>query len=82
VAVDYDTKSNDQISKCDGSDALKAEEDDKKPPSNQFPTKPVGIAKTPKNGNGKKKKKNKVDTSVNEGTEAGKNLFAMLLSQD
>jgi rRNA processing protein Krr1/Pno1 len=82
VAVDYDTKSNDQISKCDGSDVLKAEEDDKKPPSNQFPTKPVGIAKTPKNGNGKKKKKNKVDTSVNEGTEAGKNLFAMLLSQD
>jgi len=47
---------------------------------NQFPSKPVGIAtKSLKNGHGKKKK---VDTSVNEGTEAGKSLFAMLLTSD
>lgn len=82
VAVDDGTKINDLISKCDGLDTLIAKEDDKKPPSNQFPTKPVGIAETPKNRNGKKKKKKKIDTSVNEGTEAGKSLFAMLLSQD
>lgn len=73
-------------------DALKVEEEDKKsqiPPKeedkkSQFPSKPVGVAADPsKNGNGKKKKKKKkVDASLTEGTEAGKSLFAMLMSQD
>jgi rRNA processing protein Krr1/Pno1 len=59
------------------SDALRVEEDHKK---SQFPTKPVGgAAKSPKNGHGKKKK---VYASMNEGTEAGKSLFAMLTSED
>jgi len=69
-----------QSSKNDCFDALKADEDEKKTLSNEFPNKPVGIAKILKSGNGKKKKK--IDASVNEGTEAGKSLFAMLMSQD
>jgi len=62
---------------CIDSNVLGMEEDNKK---SQFPTKPVGVgAKSSKNGHGKKKK---VDASINEGTEAGKSLFAMLTSQD
>ncbi len=46
----------------------------------QFPSQPVGIAtKSLKNGHGKKKE---VDTSVIDGTEAGKSLFAMLAFDD
>ncbi len=46
----------------------------------QFPSKPVGVAsKSSKSPHGKKKK---VDTSVNQGTEAGKSLFALLTSED
>lgn len=81
VAVKNNTISCDHISKNDDLDALKANEIEKNISSNQFPTKPVGVAKSSKNGNNKKKKK-KVDSSVNEGTEAGKSLFAMLMSQD
>jgi len=47
----------------------------------QFPTKSLGIyCKSSKNVNGNKKKK--VDASVNEGTDAGKSLFAMLMAHD
>jgi len=54
--------------------ALSVEEDTKK---SQFPSKPVGVAvKSSRNGHSRKKK---VDASVNEGTEAGKSLFAMLI---
>jgi len=59
------------------SDALRVEEDHKK---SQFPTKPVGVAsKSPKNGHVKKKK---VYASMNEGTKAGKSLFALLTSEE
>jgi len=79
-AVKDESKLVGQSSKNDDFDALKADEDEKKTLSNQFPNKPVGIAKILKSGNGKKKKK--INASVNEGTEAGKSLFAMLMSQD
>jgi len=62
--------------------AQNGEENDKMNTCNQFPNQPVGVAKSSKNGHGKKKKKKKVDASIDEGTEAGKNLFAMLMSQD
>lgn len=59
------------------SDVMGSEEDRKK---SQFPIKPVGVAAKPSmNGHSKKKKR---DASINEGTEAGKSLFAMLTSQD
>jgi len=58
-------------------DALGVKEGNKK---SQYPTKPVGVAaKSFKNDYGKKKK---VDALVNEGTEGGLSLFAMLTSQD
>ena len=45
----------------------------------QFPTKSVGVdCKSSKNVEGKKE----IDASVTEGTEAGKSLFAMLMSHD
>jgi len=79
VAVKDDSKILEPNPKKDG--VLKVDEDETKTISDQYPTEPVGIAKILKNGNGKKKK-NKVDSSIDEGTEAGKNLFAMLMSQD
>jgi polyribonucleotide nucleotidyltransferase len=46
----------------------------------EFPSQPVGIVAA-KNG-GRNKRNKKVDASINEGTEEGKNLFAMLLADD
>jgi rRNA processing protein Krr1/Pno1 len=49
----------------------------------EYPTQPVGMTSA-KNGRDKKKKKKapKVDASIEKGTEAGRNLFAMLVSED
>ncbi|KAG7355708.1 KH domain containing protein [Nitzschia inconspicua] len=48
--------------------------------SNEFPPQPIGIV-APKTGvkGGKNKR---IDSSINEGTEEGKSLFAMLLEED
>lgn len=58
---------------CIDSNVLGVEEDIKQ---SQFPTNPVGVGAKSSN------KKKKVDASINEGTDAGKSLFAMLTSQD
>jgi hypothetical protein len=53
--------------------------------ANEFPTLPIGVTPTKisaKNSVAINKKKTKVDSSINEGTEAGKNLFAMLVADD
>ena len=42
----------------------------------EFPSKPIGVAAKPS----KNFRQKKIDASVNEGTEAGKNLFALLMS--
>lgn len=48
--------------------------------SNEFPAQPVGIA-NPKNLS-KGKTTKRLDASINEGTDEGKSLFAMLLADD
>lgn len=48
--------------------------------SNEFPSKPVGIASAENASKGKKQKQ--LDASIHEGTEEGKSLFAMLLADD
>ncbi|KAL3921110.1 MAG: hypothetical protein SGILL_002920 [Bacillariaceae sp.] len=57
------------------------EEDDGGDIINAFPSQPVGMTAS-KNPKAKGKRNKKVDKSVNEGTEEGKNLFAMLLADD
>lgn len=67
------------LSKNENSDSIapRAGEDHQK---SQFPIQPVGIAAT-SSKNGLSERKN-VGGALDEGTEAGKSLFAMLTSQD
>jgi polyribonucleotide nucleotidyltransferase len=48
--------------------------------SNEFPSKPVGVANSTIDSKGRKKKQ--FDVSINEGTKEGKSLCAMLLAED
>ena len=70
------SKSNDSIPSI-GDDSANSR-------SKEFPSQPVGVKKSAKktssgrNGNGKKNKQ--VDNSVQQGTEAGRNLFNLLVS--
>ena len=53
--------------------------DDKSIRSSEFPSKPVGVIGDPKKRNGNATKK--VDTEAQEGTEQGRNLFQLLVSE-
>lgn len=51
-------------------------------PGSEYPAQPVGITRTSNGGGKNKKKEKKVDATFENGTEAGRNLFAMLVADD